>query len=202
MLTPQQLEERRKYVCASDVAAILGRDEWKTPSHIYRDKTTTYVSEPGKAARAGNYLERAVMDWMDDELTERLEKPVRLTRHVMRVAANGFMAANFDGIHDDLLLIAEGKTTGVTGPADEGYGRAGTQQLPERVILQCHAQMIVAGMDYRRVYVGVLRGWGKGFGLYYVDREQKLCDYIEEKCHYFWHEHVLKGIAPITAEAA
>lgn len=202
-ITPEQLEERRKYICASDVPAILGADEWKTPWHIYRDKTTNHVSTPGKAAKAGNYLEDAVLNYIEDELSERLKKPVKFTRNVMRVATNGFMAANFDGINDDLLLIAEAKSTGITGPADEGYGRAGTEQLPLRVILQVHAQMIVAGKNFKRVETGVLRGWGKGFGLYYTKRDNALCDKIESACDYFWREHVLKGIAPERpAEAA
>jgi predicted phage-related endonuclease len=205
MLTNEQLTERRKYVCASDVSAILGIDEWKTPLMVYGEKVNGHTREPGEAAIAGNFLESAVLDWAEWKLKHKLARhDIKMRRSVMLFAKNQFMAANIDSMLDaldfDSPFLVEAKTTGITGPCDEGYGRAGTQQLPRRVIIQCHAQMLVAGPEYRIVYVPVLRG-GKGFGLYHVDRSDKLCDLIEQRCREWWQAYVIPKIPPPRSDA-
>jgi predicted phage-related endonuclease len=203
MLTPEQLKVRQSYVCASDVAAILGVDEWKTPLMVYGEKVHGHTREPGEAAIAGQFLERAVVDWCVWKLEKKLGRPdLVVAINVMRIANNQFMAANYDAISrpGEPCLIIEAKTTGITGPCDEGFGRAGTQQLPRRVIIQCHAQMLVAGPEYRIVYVPVLRG-GKGFGLYHVDRNDKLCDLIEQRCREWWQAYVIPKIPPPRSDS-
>jgi predicted phage-related endonuclease len=98
MLSAEQLEKRRAYICASDVAAILGVDEWNTPYTIYGEKIHGHTREPGEAAIAGNFLEGAVLDWCEWKLNKKFGKAGIYTRSVMLVSKNQFMAANVDSL--------------------------------------------------------------------------------------------------------
>jgi predicted phage-related endonuclease len=191
VITLEQLERRRSYVCASDVAAVLGKDKYKTREQLIKEKLEGYSAPMGKAMSAGTFLEGGILDWCEWKLSQDRDTPVKFERHVMTIHPNGFMAANFDGICIVLKEIAESKTTGLTGPCDPEYGRAGTDKLPIRVHLQAHAQMMCAGPEYRIVWVPVLRGEGKGFGLYRVDRDDGICAKIEARCKIFWETEIL-----------
>lgn len=61
------LEQRRKLVTASDAAAILGLDDWRSPFEVYAEKVEGYVRERTGAMRRGVRHEAAIaLDYADE----------------------------------------------------------------------------------------------------------------------------------------
>jgi predicted phage-related endonuclease len=195
MLTPQQLEERRKYICSSDAAAIvLGDDGYgRTPSDVWMEKTGKVDDlKTTKAMDTGNRLEPVLVKYAADYLN----RPVLV--NVMRVASNGLMAANYDAIEqtdNDLppSFHIEAKTTGIT---DE-WGEPGTDDVPYRTIIQVHVGFVVTS-SLEIAHVPVLMPGFKSLDwrLYHVPRIGELCEAIEEKCCVFMEKHVKRDIPP------
>lgn len=192
-ITAAQTEKRRKYLGSSDAAAIAGLDEYRSPADVFYDKTnqieTTGLEHSNDAIEVGNWCEDAVLRWFQDK------KGLQIIRNQFRVHDNGFMAANLDAlvVGDDSQAI-EAKTTGVISRyVGEQWGEVETDEIPERIILQCQHQMAVVP-TLQVVWVPVLMG-GVGLRHYKVQRNQELIDNltaIEEK---FWNFHV-KSLTP------
>jgi putative phage-type endonuclease len=195
MITAEQRQLRRRYIGSSDAAAILGLDPYRSASDVWMEKTgrlddADRGNDRGNdATAAGNVLERAVLDWAE----RSLDRP--LNRDVMKVA--GDLCANLDGEWPGALasapFVVEAKTTGIVGLPDPGYGEPGTDQVPERVIIQTHHQMFVTG--YALAWVPVLIG-GRGFCMYQVERDEALAAAIAERASAFVDRHVKTDTPP------
>lgn len=192
MITADQRTARQKYIGSSDAAAILGLDPYRSAYDVWLDKTSRVEGFAGNdATDAGNYLERAVLDWAESQVA-----PFR--RDVMKVSPGGSLAANFDGLGIGDSFVVEAKTTGIVGPANAAYGEITDGpgvELPDGVIVQVHHQFLVAGRDCEIGYVPVLIG-GQGFRMYQVTRTAELCDMVEEAACNFMIRHVATDTPP------
>ena len=103
---------------------------------------------------------------------------------------------NLDGLipSPDRPQIIEAKYSSLS----EEWGEPGTDEVPERVTVQRHHQMIVAGSDHRIVWVPMLlaKAFKPEFRLYRIQRDNELCDLIETSAVEFWNKYVLAGVAP------
>jgi hypothetical protein len=83
------------------------------------------------------------------------------------------------GAINDEPFIVEAKTT-VNG---EDWGEEGTNEVPDRVMVQVHHQMVVAGPAFRVAYVPVLMPGYRSFEfrLYRVPRYDKLAAAVESR---------------------
>lgn len=194
MITDHQRVQRHKYLGSSDAPAIAGVNPWKNAADIYWDKIKPPSANPNEpqddAIIVGNFCEEAVLNWFSKETGNKI------TRNQRRVHRNGIMAANLDAIVDEKPELVEAKTAGIITPFDRTqWGEIGTDQVPERVIVQCHHQMAVMGEEYRLVWVPVLLG-GIGFRLYRVDRNDELIEHLFGLEVNFWKEYVLKRTPP------
>ena len=91
----------------------------------------------------------------------------------------------------------EAKTSGLFGPLAEDWGKDGTDQVPDRVVVQTHAEMMALDNGERSVqeaHVAAFLG-GIGFRFYVVRRSQKLSETITERVWAFW-ERVQTKIPP------
>lgn len=190
MISAEQREARKKFLGSSDAAAVLGIDKYRSRHDVFLEKTAPLEDWNGNAATdAGTRLEGVVLDWAEQELQKAL------TRDQFLHGRTDCRAANLDAVILDDRHIVEAKTTGITGPRDEDYGEPGTDEVPERVIVQCHHQMAVAGPEYRLVWVPVLLG-GVGFRMFRVDRNDELIEAIVDQERKFWNDHVVARVAP------
>ncbi len=198
-ITELERENRKKFLGSSDAAAVLGLDPYRSPLDIFYDKTGQIIPTGNDlvndAIDVGNWCEEAVLKWFcaKKNLTPILNDEKNGNR---RVHKNGVMAANFDCLvlGDDTQAI-EAKTHGViSGWIDESWGEVETDQVPERVALQCQHQMAVLP-KVQTVWVPVLLG-GIGFRHYRIDRNQELISNLENIEMDFWNDHVLKGVPP------
>ena len=191
-ITPAQLEQRKKSIGSSDMPALMGVDAYKNAADVYHAKVGNvpdYLDdeEVNEAAEAGNYLEPSVLAWASAQLGVKIRKNQRRVK--------GYFAANLDALIVGRREALEAKTTGLYNPMffAEDWGDPGTDEVPPRVKVQAHHQMLCA--DLERVWVPALIN-GKGLVLYRLERSDYLIGEIEEVGIHFWEEHVLKRIPP------
>lgn len=105
----------------------------------------------------------------------------------------GVMFATLDWRSKDRRFAIDAKTGRHVGYGDD----AGTDQVPEHVLLQMQAQCYCAGLE--RVFVPYLGGsyfGGLQWTLFRVERNQELIDLIVNRCMDWWERHVVAGVPP------
>lgn len=186
-ITEKQREQRLKHIGSSDVAALLGCNPWQSTYDLWLEKSGKADGFAGnKYTEVGSALEVSVLNEAEKVLG-------KLVRNQYRSRPDLHLGANIDAILVDEQVPVEGKTGGLFGPLSDEWGAAGTDDVPDTVIAQCHAHMIC--MDAYRCYVMALLG-GRGFVLYIVPRHETLVELISEKTVDFWEQNVLKDIPP------
>jgi len=190
-ITAKQREERKGHIGSSDVAAILGCDPWRNIYDLYLEKTGKLTDDNRDDMRmeAGNLLEEPVLKLASKSLGELLIGPptrVMADCPIIRVNTDALVKGTDDPV--------EAKTHGLFSPSnDNDWGEEGTDQVPERVIVQCHAHMMAWGRDV--CHVPVLIGH-RGLCLYTVPRSRELSDLIVERVDEFWRMNVLADTPP------
>ena len=190
-LTPQQLAARRNHIGSSDAAAILGMDDYRTPADVLAEKLMELEPDTSsEAAEVGNWLEPLLCQWA----AERLGELVVLSPETI-VAPCGILAANLDAVQlidpiADASWYIEAKSTGL---ADQ-WGDEGTDQVPERVIVQT-AVAFACAPSLRTAYVPVLIGrFGLRRQLYRVERDDELVGTIADRLREWWDAHVVRRV--------
>jgi putative phage-type endonuclease len=178
------LEERRKGIGGSDIAAIMGLNPWKTAYRVYQEKRKEVKDWQGNEATDwGKRLEPALRQWYSD-FTGR---SVRLPDKVLYHAKHPFMLASLDGFTDDGRVV-EIKTA----RSAKGWGEPGTNEIPDYYVLQAQHYMIVTGFEVADVPVSIGGGSPK---LYEVTADQELQEMIINAATGFW-QRVVDGNPP------
>lgn len=191
-ITDFQREQRSRHIGSSDAAAILGLDPWRSAYDVWLEKTgKLQPSETvNEAAEIGTMIEDSLLDWA------AAETGIPIIKNQRRVAKDAPLAANHDALARDLPVGFEAKTTGILSPVAkhlDAWGEAGTDQVPDRVLIQCHHQMIVS--DLSVVWVPALIG-GRGRVLYEVKRSGDLAEALRLRLSDWWEMHVVQGRTP------
>ena len=176
MITQEQRLARMGSIGSSDMAAILGVDPWRSAYDVYLSKKHPLDdianSEP---IDIGNTFEAPLLDWAAETLGMEIEKDVSIQ------GLNPF-AANLDGRVLGKPIGIEAKTT--SSPGD--FGNEFTDEVPNRVIVQCNHQMMVADLDH--VFVPVLMAQFDRLTrkMFKVGRSEELIKIIRSKGEEFW----------------
>lgn len=190
MLTPEQRQLRKKYIGSSDAPAILGVDPYRSASDVYLEKTGQAEDFAGNdATDRGNLLEPVLLTWAARELGILLSRDVFVTS-----GTDDLLCANLDawGIQDQQKIIVEAKSS--NDPAQ--WGDEGTDEVPEKVIVQTHHAMYVSGA--RIAYVPVILPGFRSFDfrMYKVDRNEDLAQAIAHAGREFMRQHVQLRVPP------
>ena len=178
------LEERRKGIGGSDVAAIMGLSPWKTAYQVYREKRKEVEDWGGNSLTDwGKRMEPAIRQWYSDQTG----RSVRLPDKILYNEKYPFMLASLDGFTDDPRGV-EIKTA----RSGKDWGEPGTNQIPDYYLLQVQHYMIVTGFPVFDVPVSIAGGSPE---LYEVPADKELQDMIIEAEAKFW-EQVQNGIPP------
>ena len=191
MLTETELLERRKYIGASDVAAIMGISPWRTSYDVWAEKTRRLPIQQisNDAMDAGNRLEPKVLDWAEERLG-----PLNRNQRLHLPAPLGYISAQCDALVNATGNPVEAKTSGIVGPLDrEKWGEEGSDEVPDAYIVQVTVQMLCASRDL--AHLVALLG-GRGFVPYVIPLNPRLGDAILGQCQRFWHRHVLADTPP------
>lgn len=183
MITERQRQLRNQGVGASECAAVMGLDPYRSAYDLYILKSELHEEsgerEESEVQRIGNLIEPTTAALAEQRLGCRLVKPTGTYK-----AANGIMFANLDRQVDKSIRGADNcelKSTGLV----EGWGEEGTDQIPERTLIQVTAQMVCS--DARVSHVARLLGrWGFSFSMYRVPFNERLAQVIESSVMEFW----------------
>lgn len=180
----QWLEERRKGIGGSDIAAILGLSPWKTPFRVYQEKRREVEDWQGNESTDwGKRMEPAIRQWYSDTTG----RDVRLPDKIMYHEKYPFMLASLDGLTDDRRIV-EIKTA----RSGKGWGDPLTNQIPDYYAVQCHHYMIVTGFEVTDIPVSI---GGSSPALYEVPADKEIAEMIIEASAKFW-ERVVSGNPP------
>jgi putative phage-type endonuclease len=191
-ITQEQRAERKNHLGGSDIPAIMGFSPYANSYDIWLLKTGR-VQEPEKKQdyiTAGNLLENPILEWLSKFLSETiitspidLEKQVRGTPIVDHM--DGIIKSNGDPV--------EVKTEGVDHPIRMPWGEVGTDEVPEYTCIQAHVHLMATEREICHVptFIG-----GRGFGYFFVKRDEIIVKMILEKSLRFWEENVLADKPP------
>lgn len=169
------LQERRKGIGGSDVAAILGLSPWRTPYQVWEDKTGRSEEQTETPAI---YWGRLLEDPIRQAYADRTGLSVKKPDQMFTSPDHPFMLANLDGIASDGRLV-EFKTTS----RGDGWGEEGTDEIPEYYQTQVQHYMAVMGVE--RTDVGVLIA-GRDFRIYTVMADIELQQMLIDEEAKFW----------------
>jgi len=198
-LSPAQIEQRKKHLGSSDMAAVVGVSPYKTGYDVWLEKTEKVEpDDPSKAAKAGRILEHAVLAYAESKLGA-------MTRNQYRSMPSAHLGANVDAILDQTAEPVEGKTSGLHGAMLEGWQAEGTDGVPDSVIIQAHVHMLCVRdwltrrhpqrMLPTQTHVPALLG-GRGFQMFHVPYNEKIANAVVAEAVTFWEQYVEKDIPP------
>ena len=185
MITDLQRINRKKHIGSSDVSAILGLDPFKNAYEVWLDKTEKLddKEKTGRAMNLGSMLEHAIIRMAEDRLGKIIRNQYRTVKDFP------VLAASTDGIVKTSGEPVEAKSTNIThrAPETDQWGEEGTDQVPERIILQCTVQMMATESQvcHNPVIIG-----GRGFVMFRIPFDKDLAAMILERVAKFWEFNV------------
>ena len=195
------LAGRQHYLGASETAAVLGLDKYKTPFQVWAEKTgrAEKVDNPHLAARAeaGRRAEDFIAQWIGDkyDLKVRRDNKIRLHSNM-----------EFWGANLDRLIV--GKEVGPipleikTGTFEsiKTWSIHGDEINPLFMHhwVQVQSQLAITG--YNLGFIGAMpadsyRGFGEPV-LIEITPDVEFIAGMEEKIRRFWEDHILKDVPP------
>lgn len=204
-LTDAQLEMRRKLITASDVAAIVGIDPFKTKYDVYAEKILgRSATPPGWRAERGLVLEPALLSWVARakgwHIRHNRETHIDSIFPWLGATTDAFFAENENG---KPFAVGDVKCPGVRVlghwfDVDED----GLSQLavPEHVHVQVAVQMHVERME-RGLVIADLPGENEP-AIFELDRDEDLIAVILEECDRFRVDHLDPQVPPLPNPAA
>lgn len=201
--------DRTKYITSSDIGAILGVNPHQSKADcFYKKFGIGKPFEGNRASKLGKDLELSLAFMVEERIKLRLgledELPFEFNKRVFH--DNGLYSCELDCYFPEQNENAELKMAGLVNPFynkhnEWGLGydfKKGGQHddaIPEQYVTQTQFAMMCSGADACNIQ-GLI-GAGVGDRYYYVERNEKLCQYIDNQCQLFW-EDVLKFKEPLS----
>ena len=176
------LEQRRKCITGTDIAAIVGLSRYSSPMTVFMDKVG--LSEPiadNEPMRWGRTLEPVIAARYADDNGVELRK-------------GEFTHCGIFGGTPDYLSprrLVEIKTAGYF--AGREWGEPGTDQVPESYL--CQVQWYLNLVDQEMADIAVLIG-GQDYRTYTVVRNNTLIGLLEDNAQTFWDTYVIPQLPP------
>lgn len=181
------LEERRTGICGTDVAAILGLDQYKTPIMVWQDKKGLLNdSNENEAMRQGRDLEDYIANRFTEETGKRLYHP----GHNWGNPKYPWALCNPDRLINKENAGLEIKLTSALNLKKFKNG-----EYPVRYYTQCVHNMAIIDTDYW--YLAVLIALVE-FKYFKIERDQKEIDTLMEFEREFWENYIVKDVMPPT----
>lgn len=184
--TKEWHELRKKFIGASDAAALLGVSPWKCAYDVFLEKSGSDTSVPVK----NPWMQRGID--LESEALRLFEKEMGflMSPKVLFSDRHKFMMASLDGLDIDGSHACEIKC-----PGEKDHEIALGNEIPEKYIPQLQHQIEVAGLEdiyycsYRPEHLTPIY-------ILNVPRDQAYIDKLVEVERKFYEEHMLTGIPP------
>lgn len=188
------LEDRRKYICATDIVSICGASPYATgtPLNVWLNKIGEAPPfEETYAMRRGTFMEEFVArEYLREFGTELIHKPFELMLHHDKEKFPHF-ACTPDRLLKDQSIGLEIKSVGQHFA--HKWGETGTDDIPPDVTIQCNWCMACSGFD--EWHVGAELG-GQGVRFYRLERDETLIEGLYERANAFWTDFVVPKVQP------
>lgn len=189
-ITAEQRAARRHVIGSSDSPAILHCDPDNSEYNVWASKVYELDEiTDNEAIEIGNDFELPLLQWASRELGLEIEVNVPAVSR-----ENPLFAANLDARAKDRTkrIGIEAKTTS----RGYRYGAEGTDNIPDRDIVQTQHQMFVDDLDV--VYVPVLLPVFNRLKrrMYKVKRNETIIKAIKKYGVEFWENHVIPKVPP------
>lgn len=178
--TREQLEERRSGIGASEAAAVLGLNPYRTPLEIWMDKKGMLEIEETPAMRLGTRLEPVIAEMYQETTGLYLVKT-----ETLYYPKNQILFATPDRIVIGRQRGLEIKTANAR--MSEQWGESGSDEIPQYYLIQCILCMAVTGFE--EWDVAALIG-GQDFRIYTINRDVELENTIIEKLLEWWNTYI------------
>lgn len=188
----QWLEARQSILTASDCAAVLGFDPYRSAREVYVEKRGLLDKpfDETRFTRAGQKLEPVVLDFYREETGFDVEpNGLLIELHPKYSWLGATRDATATTPHSDRRNV-EAKSTGFY--PGQRWGQQGTDEVPERVLTQTQIQMSCSNLELTDV--PVLIG-GNDFRIYHVEYSPRFVELAIERLEEFW-EMVQSGTPP------
>lgn len=174
------LECRKGYLCASEIAAVLGADRYASPLSVYADKINPEI-EPERLTKYGPmYWGTVIEPLVINAFAEATDRHVIHCEEMIRSTVRPWQACTLDGQQEcdeyDGPGVLEVKCTTRFERWDE--------QIPVDVFLQVQQQLAVTGWAWGSVAVLFQ---GRDFHYMDVPRDEEVIARINEAGERFWN---------------
>jgi len=182
-ITESQRKRRVNHLGSSDLYEMLFGNAyavWLSKVQAMEDLDHSYL-------KAGNYIEKALMEYCRDELGP-------ITQNQYRKVDGAPIGVNIDAIVNESGNPVEGKGA-LNCATARGWGEPGTDEMPTRVIVQGHGHMLATGKKLCHVPACLVSGHLK-FAMFHVERDDQLAQVLMDRSNVFWHEYVVPRREP------
>lgn len=180
--------DRKKFIGASEVAAVLGLSKWKSPLSLWAEKTGRIQN---------NLSEFEAVEWgtrLEEVVAKKFSQlhGVKLMAYKKRFVhpEHDFISCELDRIIVGTDEICEIKTCSAYMLKEWGK-----DDIPADYTCQVNLQMGLSGRD--TAWIAVLCGGQKYFERQ-VKFDKEFYDKQIESCVHFWNEFVKKDVAPMA----
>lgn len=177
------LSARRKGVGASDAPVVMGLSKYKSPRQLWDEKLGLAPEDPTNLAQAIGLLSEFVIGPL---YGARFQVGLVRAQEMIFHPELPFLFCNPDFLHDDALVQCK-----VSGSWD-GWGKDGTDQIPDAYNVQVQVEMACCGASRCDVAALIC---GVDFRVYPIHFNPPLFEVIAEGCRDFW-ERVQKRSPP------
>ena len=186
----QFVQDRLKGVGGSDVAAIFGLSQYKTPLALYMEKigATELFDTDNDFMYWGRMHEPTIVKHYKEITGNKVKCPKRPIVN----KDYPWLRANVDGLVIGKPIVLEVKTA-YYKRAREYWGEPGSDKIPMSYVLQVQHYMLSTNRPSSDIAVLIN---GCEYRQYVVEFDRTIGDQIIDKTHDFWHNHVLKRIPP------
>jgi putative phage-type endonuclease len=188
--------DRLGRITSSSAAACLGLDPYTSPLEAWqRIRGDAQDEQTNAAMERGKLLEPAILDYARQQLNDGadvLDFPGFAIHPEHR-----WLGSTVDAlavITDELTHCVEAKSVGY-GLADR-WGETGTDQIPDRVLIQCHVHLMCHPKARRCMVPVLIGGYQFEFRTYWVDRSASLHDQLIDKLGSWHQRHIVDGVRP------
>ena len=182
------VKSRAKGIGGSEVAAVLGLDPYRSPYSVWVEKSTGQSRNIDNAfTRAGNKLERIVVEYFEEETKFQIEKQRLDDFHQVTHPDYEYMRGSRDRVYikpTGIKCILECKTTQTTIDKND---------IP--VTWYCQLQWY---MGLYNVEMGAIAWLERGLRFDYLEIpfDRNFFNYLVEKVKEFWEDYVETNIEP------
>lgn len=180
-LTKAQLEERKSGVGGSDAATVLGINPYTTAYELYLDKVGEAPPEDEGFLKEARYWGSVLEQPVSDRYAEETGFKVQKANQLIRSKEHPFMIANIDRkvVGEDRRIGFEAKTAA----RPDGWGEAGSDEIPPYIMCQCQHYLAVTGYDVWDL--AVLIG-NRDFRMYRINPIEKIINDLIDAEEEFW----------------